>query len=364
MKIITGQAGFKPEYDMRSICPLEEMLLFDIETTGLKKETTQVYLIGCAWYEDGIWMLRQYLTENAGDEYDILQDFTAFADRFRVLVHFNGDGFDIPYLKYKCEYYGIGSGFAGHESFDIYRKAKKARRLLGLSSMSQRSIEQFLGIERDDQYSGGVLIPFYFEFEKTGSEDSKELLLLHNHDDLQGMLRIMPILSYAGLLEGAFWFDCAEEEGDDVIFHYHTEQELPVAFECRPEAGLILSGSAGHFHIRRKLQYGSAKLPLPNVSDYYYLPDEDRVIHKDVAQFLDRSRRVKASARNCFIRKEGRFLPGIRSEAIPAYYCGEDKKTVYADWDELSGMLGKEDKKAEEILTGMAKDILDLVSCL
>ena len=364
MKIITGQAGFQPEYDMRSICPLEEMLLFDIETTGLKKETSQVYLIGCAWYENGNWILRQYLTENAGDEYDILQEFTSFAERFRMLVHFNGDSFDIPYLRYKCEYYGIGTAFSALESFDIYRRAKRARHLLGLSSMSQKSIEQFLGIERDDRYSGGLLIPVYFEYEKTGSEEAEQLLLLHNHDDLQGMLKIMPVLSYTKLLEGAYFFVSAKEEDDNVVFRYRTEQKLPAVFECRLKEDLLLSGSGGEFHITRKLKKGIAKLPLPNVSDYYYLPEEDRVIHKDVAQFLDRSRRVKATAKNCFVRKEGRFLPDIHSGSVCTYYFGEDRKTVYADWEELSGMLKLKDSTAQEILTCMAKDILDLVSCL
>ena len=112
------------------------------------------------------------------------------------------------------------------------------------------------------------------------------------------------------------------------------------------------------------MKRGSAKLPLPNVSDYYYLPEEDRVIHKDVAQFLDRSRRVKATAKNCFVRKEGRFLPDIHSGSVCTYYFGEDRKTVYADWEELYGMLEQKDGRAQEILTCMAKDILDLVSCL
>jgi len=364
MKIITGKAGFEPEYDMRSICPPEEMLLFDIETTGLKKETTQVYLIGCAWYENETWILRQYLTENAGDEYEILREFTAFAERFRVLIHFNGDGFDIPYLRYKCEYYGIGSPFEALESFDIYRRAKRARRLLGLSSMSQKSIEQFLGITRDDKYSGGLLIPVYYEYEKTGSTQAEQLLLLHNHDDLEGMLKILPVLSYTRLLEGAFLFVSAGEEENDAVFRYRTEQQLPVAFECRVKEDLLLSGFGGEFCIRRKMRRGIAKLPLPNVSDYYYLPEEDRVIHKEVAQFLDRSRRVKATAKNCFVRKEGKFLPDIHSGSVSAYYFGEDRKTVYADWEELSGMLKLKDSTAQEILTCMAKDILDLVSCL
>ena len=49
MKIVTKNTDFFPEYDLERIAPKEEILFLDIETTGLEKESTQVYLIGCAF---------------------------------------------------------------------------------------------------------------------------------------------------------------------------------------------------------------------------------------------------------------------------------------------------------------------------
>ena len=363
MKVITRQLDLQPEYDLRSICPREEMLLFDIETTGLKKETTKLYLIGCAWAENGIWNIRQYLTENAGDEYYILEAFLDLASGFKTLVHFNGDSFDIPYIQYKCEYYGTETDLSGFDSFDIYKAAKCARRFLGLASMSQKSIEQFLRIRRDDRYSGGLLIPVYYQYELTGAPEQEEILLLHNYDDIQGMLKILPILAYKDLLDGRFVFESAEEEEENAVLFYRLQANVPVP--CEYSAGDLMIGAEHDLlKICLPIRKGTGLVPLDNVSDYYYLPEEDRVIHKDLAQFLERSRRVKATRKTCVLKKEGRFVQIPAARLAPAYYFGEDRKNPFADWDAILEHIQKNDPAYRKTMEGIAKDILDLVSSL
>ena len=67
---------------------------------------------------------------------------------------------------------------------------------MGLENLKQKSIEQFLGIAREDKYNGGQLIEVYGEYLQTHSELLKHLLILHNEDDLKGMPQILPILAY------------------------------------------------------------------------------------------------------------------------------------------------------------------------
>ena len=81
--------------------------------------------------------------------------------RFRILVHFNGDGFDIPYLLKCCRRLGLNYDFDSIISLDIYKKIKPYRKLLGLENMKQKSIERFLGVSREDKCSGGELIQVY-----------------------------------------------------------------------------------------------------------------------------------------------------------------------------------------------------------
>ena len=354
MKIITDTTELKPAFDLSRIAPLEDILFFDIETTGLRKESTQVYLIGCAFFHDGNWLIRQYLAESALDEREVMESFADFADGFKVLIHFNGDGFDIPYLAYKADYYDLGLNFSDFKSIDIYKLAKPLKKLLGLDSMSQKSLERFLQIERDDLYGGGALIPVYYEFERTASEEAKNLLLLHNYDDVQGMMKLLSILNYTGIIEGAFRFEDFKVIDQTAVFDFELEMPLPVSFEKHVDHDRILIAADGTLlQLNIKIYDGIAKFPLPDVENYYYLPEEDRVIHKDVAQFVDKSHRKKATKKNCYLKKEGQFLPQKHTLFTPAFNVdGESRKTFF----ELLGSVTDDHR----ILTEYALDIINL----
>ena len=70
---------------------------------------------------------------------------------------------------------------------DIYLSTTKAKCILNLNNYKQKTIENFLGIYRDDKYDGGQLIPVYNDFSETNNLDSKKLVLLHNMEDVKGM---------------------------------------------------------------------------------------------------------------------------------------------------------------------------------
>lgn len=346
MKILTQCAEQTPDFPVQLLAPEEEVLFFDIETTGLRKETSQVYLIGCAYLEDGCWMIRQYLAESALDEREIMEAFCDFAGGFHSLIHFNGDGFDIPYLEYKAQYYDLPLSFSSFQSFDIYKMAKPLKKLLGLSNMKQKSIESFLGIHREDVFSGGALIPVFYEFERTGEPEAERLLLLHNFDDVKGMLKILRILSYSAIAEGAFSFQKMEVLQETAVFDFQLELSLPVSFSQRLEAGgVLICGEKNLLQFNVPIVSGSLKLPLPDVENYYYLPEEDRVVHKDVACFVDKSRRRKASKKNCFLKKEGRFLPQKKALFTPAFLKDGERRLTFF---ELDDSIRKEPLKLRE----------------
>lgn len=336
MKLIIEETDIMPGYDMENISPKGEMLLFDIETTGLKKETTQIYLIGCGYFNDkGNFEIRQWLAQSASDEREVLEAFLDFAKDFRVLVHFNGDGFDIPYVEYKADYYGFGHALAAFDSFDIYRCIKPYKKFLGMDRMNQTSVERFLGVERRDKMNGGLLIPYYYEFERTGDPECERLLLLHNNDDIRGMINLADMLSYADLFRGRYKVrNCAEPVevfGDTCILEFDLESPVPVPV-IYENSGLMIAAERNLLQINIKIVETEARIPLPNVEDYYYLPEEDRVIHKDVAAFVDKKYRRKATVKNCFLKKKGRFVdmpgtwhPNGKTEEAQTYYLADAK---------------------------------------
>ena len=362
MKVIIEQTDIVPSYDLESISPLGEMLLFDIETTGLKKETTQIYLIGCGYFNpEGTFEVRQWLAESAMDEREVLESFFEFAGDYSVLVHFNGDGFDIPYVAYKAEYYGYDFDFGRFESVDIYKILKPYKKFLGLERMNQTSIEQFLKIERRDKMNGGLLIPYFYEYERSKDEEAERLLLLHNNDDVRGMIQLTRALSYADIFECRFKLKRpAERFGDVLIMEFVPDNPIPVPVMYEDE-NVLIAAEEDLLQVNVKIVCTEAKIPVDNVEDYFYLPVEDKIIHKDVAAFVDKKYRKKATKKNCFLKKAGEYVPtfglmdeGMAEETACGRYMIPGKKGKLQCAMEASLLLNAQ----EDFLRAYAQKIL------
>lgn len=297
-------------YPLERIGLLRDLLFFDIETTGFSGDTSQLYLIGCTYHDGFGWKLIQWFADTRDSEAQILECFFSFMKRFRILVHFNGDGFDIPYLLKCCRRLGLDYSFDGITSLDIYKKIKPCRRLLGLENMKQKSIEQFLGLSREDKCSGGELIQVYRDYLMTRESFLYDLLILHNEDDLKGMPSILPILNYTDMLESPFTLKSQELCGSWPVLNLAWENPcsipVPLEYDSYP-VSMELHRDTLTCNI--SLYQGELKFFYPNYKDYYYLPFEDTAAHKSVGGYVDKDARVKATARTCYTKKSGLFLP-------------------------------------------------------
>ena len=80
MKTIQSQTTIKEiNYPIDTLSPLNEILFLDIETTGFSAKSSNLYLIGCAYYENDEWKLIQWLAENYEDETEVLKAFLEFS---------------------------------------------------------------------------------------------------------------------------------------------------------------------------------------------------------------------------------------------------------------------------------------------
>ena len=179
-------------YPLERLGRLDQLLFFDIETTGFSGDYSRLYLIGCTCFQGGGWRLVQWFADRPDAEPELLTAFFHFLSSFTTLVHFNGDGFDIPYLLKRCRACGLPYDFSGMTSIDIYKKIRPYRARLSLDSMKQKSIERFLGIHREDRFSGGELIEVYHAYLENREDRLYDLLMLHNREDLEGMPLILP----------------------------------------------------------------------------------------------------------------------------------------------------------------------------
>ena len=78
-------------------------VFLDIETTGLSPKNSVCYLIGLAYYKDTSFECTQFFADTPGDEPVILQEFLSYISRFKAVVTYNGDTFDIPYIISRCK---------------------------------------------------------------------------------------------------------------------------------------------------------------------------------------------------------------------------------------------------------------------
>ena len=328
--MITRQFSLKqiPDYPFEQDYDLNKIVFFDIETTGFAADSTYLYLIGCAYYKDSSFHLIQWFSEDIREEAQLITSFFEFLTKYEVLLHFNGTGFDIPYLLRKCSMLKLNYSFDGLTSIDIYKKITPYKKILKLSSLKQKSIETFLNINRKDIFSGGDLIQVYqsylgrknyenlrrkrnpeLELPKT-SEATMLLhqLLLHNEDDIRGLLCISPVLYYNDLFEKPIQILQAGVDQGILSIHFEVMANLPVPISFGKDL-VHLTAFENTATLTIHIYEGEVKFFYDNYKDYYYLPEEDKVIHKSLAQFVDKDYRTKAKPANCYVKKEGIFAP-------------------------------------------------------
>ncbi len=295
-------------YPLERLGRLEDLLFFDIETTGFSGDYTHLYLIGCTYFQEGTWHLIQWFADTADSETEILHSFFHFLENFKTVVHFNGDGFDIPYLLKRCKALKLPYDFFRVSSIDIYKKIKPFRSLLKLEQLKQKSIERFLGVYREDQYNGGQLIDVYKIYLQTHEDELYDMLMLHNREDLEGMPLILPILNYPDFFEHPFLLKNENVVEDRVVLQLESEVSLPVACSCRTEIGHF-SANGNEVVLEIPLYRGVLKHFYEDYKDYYYLIYEDTAVHKSIGEFVEKSARKKATAKTCYAKKEGVFFP-------------------------------------------------------
>jgi len=398
--MITLTTPFVPEFTpyLPSELSAKRALYFDIETTGLSARSSYVYLIGCAYKEDGAYCLTQWMTTEPGEEKELLRLFFEKAADYDLLLHYNGTGFDLPFLEKKAKRHCLSYPLSSLESLDLYAIARKLKPYLSTEDLKLKSMEQFFGFTRTDTFSGGDLIEVYAQFlglyrlnEMTGHSREREVtalghvLLLHNAEDIKNLPALTVLLFLQNLskeltterLQNATAITYNEipafPEPDSLSVptpavlsvSYALPYTLPqnieflLAFDTG-ELSLQLSAD-GTVTLLLPVVTGEFKYFYPNPADYYYLPLEDCAMHKSVASFVEKEYRKKATTATCYTKKTGAFLPlslqksfakkeAQKEISLPCFYSDFKSNYCYTPYT---------DDLTPEQLTLLAKSILD-----
>ena len=89
----------------------DHSIFFDIETTGFSPARSSLYMIGCARRAGKYICVDQFFAEKPEEEKLILTAFLELLKQYDTIISFNGVGFDVPYLKAKCDTYHLSENF-------------------------------------------------------------------------------------------------------------------------------------------------------------------------------------------------------------------------------------------------------------
>ncbi len=330
MEKITNKARIHEYLVLQDYYNPEDIVAFDIETTGFTAETTILYLIGCAYYKDNEWYITQWFNNDGISEREILIDFFDFIKDKKYIFNYNGDGFDIPYVNKKLAKFEIDFSFEGIESIDLYKLLKPFKQVLHLDNLKQKSIEKFLGINRLDKYTGGDLIKVYEDYLRLKSPSGKQLVLQHNYEDIEGLLYSSSLLAYHRLKMGSFVVQKMSVRDNRLLFSLTLKYPMPRRITLGTN-DIIITGHKQEATINVPIITEELNFFFDNYKEYYYLPAEDMAVHKSVATYVDKNYREQAKKENCYTKRKGHFITQIDSGIISGYKRNYKDKETYIE---------------------------------
>jgi hypothetical protein len=262
-------------------------------------------------------------------------------------------------LLQKCDQHGLSGNFDNFKGIDLYRRISPYKFFLNTPNCKQKTLEGFLGISREDKYNGGQLINIYHTYVKNPSDFLYRLLILHNRDDMKGMLYLTALLSYHDLfneevrvkkVQAASYTDSDGSNRQMLLMKLSLPCTLP-----RPVSvvsyGCCFNGEGNEGTLKAPVYEEELKYFYSNYKDYYYLPAEDTAIHKSVSSFVDRTYRVQATAATCYTRKFSTYLPQWDVQIEPFFKRDFKSKELFFE-------LTEERKKDRELFSMYAGYLL------
>lgn len=339
---------------LKASAPLENLLFFDIETTGFSPDSAQIYLIGCLYYDipSASWQSLQWFGEAFEDEPSLLRSFFTFLKPFTTLIHYNGDAFDLTFIRSRCQFYHLDCPLSEIQSIDLYKKLRPWKNALSLPSLKQKNVEKFLGICRKNPYTGRQLIAAYQDYLTTRKNALFHMLLSHNLEDLQGLFQIFPLILYSKLPKLPFTLPpqsiVKKQENTCLELLWQSPLAFPAPFHLEGPF-FTLNGQNRQLLCTLPMYQGELKYFYPDVKNYYYLPCEDMAIHKSVGNYVAKEARKKATPKTCYTRKTGLFFPQPEPFWQPAFqqdfqsrpYYAEYQKELFSNPQDTASFLGQ-----------------------
>lgn len=320
MKIITDQINLTPFHSR--IFDLyfggKKLAVFDIETTGLSPANCKVILSGIllADMQSGACKIIQYFADRPDDEAEIIRKTEEVLSSADYLLTYNGKHFDMPFMEMRAKKHGLS--FDAPYNLDLYLLLSGHSPLRKmLPNLKQKSVEAFMGLSagRDDLISGKESVALYERYMASKSFALEQQILLHNHDDLIQLFRLLPVISKTdlhgglykhGFLAGSFTVEkiafsgrtlrvsaLQRENPCDYISFPTAEKPYSLTMDSRDRSctmTLPLSCEAGALYLDARAILGDKLCEIEKypsvVNGYLIASDSGTINHMEINHFL------------------------------------------------------------------------------
>lgn len=181
-EVILNWAGL----DKTKARSLEDILVFDLETTGLGRGGIFAFMIGLGYFEQGQYIVEQVFLPDPDAEINSFDRIMELLKTKSLLVTFNGKTFDVPVLESRLLYHQIWLNIRQMEHLDLLHIARRLWKNK-LPSCALETIEFYiLGHIRDKELDieGGDIPQTYFHYLMSGDPELIRRIFVHNHHDI------------------------------------------------------------------------------------------------------------------------------------------------------------------------------------
>lgn len=183
--LLAHLAGLRPE----------QLVLLDTETGGLS--SAPVFLIGLIVWpgeraDEG--RLLQMLARDYAEERAVLAEAARLLAGRRVLVTYNGRCFDLPMLRERMIYHGLGPCPEPPTHLDLLHEVRARFRGQWPDCRLQTLERRLCGRSRWDDIDGAAIPDAWHEFVHSGDAGRIAQIMAHNRLDLITMLEALPYL--------------------------------------------------------------------------------------------------------------------------------------------------------------------------
>jgi len=170
----------------------DQIAFIDIETTGLSAQP--LFLIGLLQADERGPSVTQFLARDYTEEAAAILAAQRHVGSGRTLLSYNGQTFDLPYIKDRARYHRLRVDLPKLPHVDLLIHARRKWRGRLADCKLQTLERELLGIGRTSDIPGALIPEAYHEFVRSGRPRQMHEILHHNRLDLLTLAALTPEL--------------------------------------------------------------------------------------------------------------------------------------------------------------------------